>query len=77
MEGLGSGNRRAVKVITINGQRCETIAEDVASLITELGFASGTVLVEHNATALRPAEWAQRRVQDGDRFELLRIAAGG
>jgi thiamine biosynthesis protein ThiS len=63
--------------VAINGQTRETEAEDVAALIAELGFTSGTVLVEHNGTALRPAEWSQRPIQDGDRFELLRIAAGG
>jgi len=66
-----------VKSVTINGQRRETAAGNVAALIAELGFANGTVLVEHNGIALRPAEWSQRPIEEGDRFELLRIAAGG
>ena len=77
MEGLGSGDRGFVKKITLNGQPRETAAHDVAALVAELGFAKGTVLVEHNGTALRPAEWTERVLKDGDRIELLRLAAGG
>jgi sulfur carrier protein len=66
-----------VKRITVNGQSRESNAADIASLIAELGFANGTVLVEHNGIALRPAEWPERLVATGDRIELLRLAAGG
>jgi len=66
-----------VKSVTINGQRRDTPSENVAALLAELGFGNGTVLVEHNGTALRPAEWSQRPIENDDRFELLRIAAGG
>jgi thiamine biosynthesis protein ThiS len=61
----------------LNGKPRETAAPDIAALVAELGFVKGAVLVEHNGTALRPAEWTERRVQSGDRVELLRIAAGG
>lgn len=66
-----------MKSITLNGQRRDTTANDVAALVSELGFAAGTVLVEHNGVALRPAEWNGRAVLDKDRIEMLRIAAGG
>lgn len=66
-----------MKKITVNGQSHDTAADEIAALIAELGFARGTVLVEHNGTALRPAEWNGRALSDGDRIELLRIAAGG
>ena len=66
-----------MKSITVNGQPRDTAVHDIAALVAELGFAPGTVLVEHNGTALRPAEWTERVVKDGDRFELLRLAAGG
>jgi thiamine biosynthesis protein ThiS len=66
-----------VKTITVNGQPRETDAAEIAALIAELGFANGTVLVEHNGTALRPAEWPERLLTTGDRIELLRLAAGG
>ena len=66
-----------MKKITVNGRPRETAAADVAALIAELGFANGTVLVEHNGTALRPADWTERVLEAGDRIELLRLAAGG
>ena len=66
-----------MKKITVNGRPRETAAADVAALIAELGFANGTVLVEHNGTALRPAEWTERVLEAGDRIELMRLAAGG
>ncbi len=66
-----------MKKITLNGLTCDTAAHDVATLVAELGFVNGTVLVEHNGLALRPAEWTERVLNDGDRIELLRLAAGG
>ena len=66
-----------MKRIRINGQPRDTAAPDIASLVPELGFAKGTVLVEHNDIALRPDEWSARTIADGDRIELLRLAAGG
>jgi thiamine biosynthesis protein ThiS len=66
-----------VKRITINGEPRETAADTIAALVAELGFAKGTVLIEHNGVALRPAEWAEHPIFSGDRIELLRIAAGG
>ena len=66
-----------MKKITLNGAPHETAAADIATLIAELGFANGTVLVEHNGTALRPAEWKESALNPDDRIELLRLAAGG
>ncbi len=66
-----------MKKITVNGQPRDTSANDIAALVVELGFASGTVLVERNGTALRPAEWREHTLHDGDRIELMRLAAGG
>ena len=66
-----------VKTVHVNGRKQETAAGNVAALIAELGFVPNTVLVEHNATALRPGEWSACPIADGDRIELLRLAAGG
>jgi thiamine biosynthesis protein ThiS len=66
-----------VKKVTVNGQPHDTSAQDIAALVAELGFANGTVLVEHNGTALRPAEWKGRVLEAADRIEMLRLAAGG
>ena len=66
-----------MKRITVNGQSRDVAAHDVAALVAELGFVKGAVLVEHNGIALRPAEWTERALNDGDTIEILRLAAGG
>lgn len=66
-----------MKNVIVNGQPRETASHDIAALVAELGFVKGTVLVEHNGIALRPAEWNDRLLKDADRIELLRLAAGG
>ena len=49
----------------------------VADFIEHLALPAATLLVEHNGTALRRDEWSTTPLRDGDRIELLRIAAGG
>jgi len=36
-----------------------------------------SVVVEHNGEAVAPSEFAWRRVQAGDRLEIVKIVAGG
>ena len=36
-----------------------------------------SVVVEHNGEAVSPSEFSQRRLQPGDRLEIVRIVAGG
>ena len=63
--------------VAINGDTRKVQATSVASLVEELGLPAAAILIEHNGEALRRSEWATRPVQPGDRFELLRVAAGG
>ena len=63
--------------IQVNGAPREIAATRIGALVAELGFAAGTVLVEHNGTALRPDEWCDAALHENDRVELLRIVAGG
>ena len=63
--------------ITLNGAEKETGVTTVEALVAELGLKRGMVLVEHNGTALRPDEWPQAPVAEGDHVEILRIVAGG
>jgi sulfur carrier protein len=65
--------------LILNGQRHDHPTDQTAlpSLITKLGFAPGQVLVEHNGTALFPREWETTHLADGDRLELIQVAAGG
>ncbi|MEM1296046.1 MAG: sulfur carrier protein ThiS [Verrucomicrobiota bacterium] len=64
--------------VTINGNE-ETIEEQsltIDQLLRRLGV-DYPVLVEHNGTALFEREFGDSKVGEGDRIELLRIAAGG
>ena len=46
-------------------------------LLESLGLRVGSVVVEHNGTALLPSELAGVQLADGDRLELVRAVAGG
>lgn len=49
----------------------------VPELIERLGLRIGSVVVEHNGTALLRSEMQAARLADGDRVELVRAVAGG
>jgi sulfur carrier protein len=36
-----------------------------------------SVVVEHNGEAVAPSEFPQRRLQAGDKLEIVKIVAGG
>ncbi|MDR3378308.1 MAG: sulfur carrier protein ThiS [Verrucomicrobiae bacterium] len=36
-----------------------------------------SVVVEHNGDAVAPSEFGRRRLQAGDRLEIVKIVAGG
>lgn len=63
--------------LQLNGEPREIAAPmPVAEFLRELGLVAG-VLVEHNGRALFPAEWNEVILTEGDRLEILRVAAGG
>ena len=64
--------------LTVNG-RAQDVADGTAlpALIESLGLRVGSVVVEHNGTALLRSELDGVRLQDGDRLELVRAVAGG
>ena len=36
-----------------------------------------SVVVEHNGEAVAPSEFSRRRLNDGDKLEIVKIVAGG
>jgi len=46
-------------------------------LVEALGLPAPSLLIEHNGVALHRREWEERPLAEGDRLEILRIAAGG
>lgn len=64
--------------IQINGEtRDVSGAANISELVEVLGLPAPTLLVEHNGLALRRNEWLERPLAEGDRIEVMRIAAGG
>lgn len=63
--------------IRLNGHAEETIAPTILALLAELGLADKPVVVEHNETALLKTEHATTNLAEGDKVEVITLAAGG
>lgn len=64
--------------LTVNGAERE-VAEGTTlpQLVEQLGLRVGSVVVEHNGTALLRSELDAAVLADGDVLELVRAVAGG
>ena len=62
----------------VNG-RASQVADAITlpGLLDTLGLKVGSVVVEHNGTALLRSEVLATVLADGDRLELVRAVAGG
>jgi sulfur carrier protein len=64
--------------VTVNGApRDLPPGTTVAALLDELGLVVGSVVVEHNGTALLRQEVVAAELDEGDVLELVRAVAGG
>jgi len=63
--------------LQVNGDPRESTAATVTEFAAELGLPPELLLIEHNGVALTRSEWPETRLKDGDRLEILRVAAGG
>jgi sulfur carrier protein len=64
--------------LTVNGRASQVPAgTTLPELIESLGLRVGSVVVEHNGTALLRSELSRVQLTDGDRVELVRAVAGG
>jgi thiamine biosynthesis protein ThiS len=64
--------------ILVNGESAETRdVQTVEELVHKYQLQPETTLIEHNGVALRRREWMKRTLNEGDRIEILRVAAGG
>ena len=65
-------------LLTVNGKPTDVAdGTSLPLLLESLGLRVGSVVVEHNGTALLRAEVQAVRLSDGDRLELVRAVAGG
>jgi sulfur carrier protein len=64
--------------LVVNGKPSEVAdGTTLLQLLESLGLRPGSVVVEHNGTALLRSELAGALLADGDRLELVRAVAGG
>jgi thiamine biosynthesis protein ThiS len=64
--------------LTINGNAHQV--EDgstLPALLTQLGLDQKPVVIEHNEVALSPSDFESCSLKNGDRLEIITIAAGG
>ncbi len=64
-------------LLTINGEVREIIATSLEGLMDELSLPAPLMLVEYNGKALHRSEWPLVLLAQGDRLELMKVAAGG
>ena len=64
--------------ILINGEtRQFEESKTITALVADLALEPKMVLIEHNGTALHRSEWSACLLSEGDRIEILQVAAGG
>jgi sulfur carrier protein len=49
----------------------------IATFLRSRDLLPRSVVVEHNGEAVAPSEFENRRLNSGDRLEIVRIVAGG
>ncbi len=64
--------------LSLNGETADARdAKTIAELIERYQLPPQCILVKHNGLAVRRREWSERPLAEGDRVELIRVAAGG
>ena len=64
--------------IQLNGkEHTVSTPANVDSLLNSIGLGDKPVVVELNQKALFPREYEESLLQDGDKVEIITIAAGG
>ena len=64
--------------LTVNGRPAEVAdGTSLPQLVESFGLRVGSVVVEHNGTALLRSELPGVVLAEGDRVELVRAVAGG
>ena len=64
-------------VLTVNGERQDVEAGNVAALLDTLGYEGGFFAVAVNQDVVRRANWAETQLAEGDSVEILTPRQGG
>ena len=64
--------------VVANGQRIQgQLPCSIEQFLVGQKLLPRSVVVEHNGEAVAPSEFSRRRLQAGDRLEIVKIVAGG
>ena len=64
--------------VIANGTKTEAAVPcSLEEFLTAQNLLPRSVVVEHNGEPVSPSNFAARKVQAGDRLEIVRIVAGG
>jgi thiamine biosynthesis protein ThiS len=64
--------------VIANGQRVERpLPCSIHEFLVGQQLLPRSVVVEHNGEAVAPSEFTERRLQSGDRLEIVKVVAGG
>ena len=64
--------------ILVNSEATEcAVGSSLLEWIQSRGLKPETTLVEYNGVAVPRRDWAEKALQENDRLEILRVAAGG
>ena len=67
-----------VSHVTANGKPVETTLPcSIEEFLVAQKLLPRSVVVEHNGEAVAPSEFSKRRLNAGDRLEIVKIVAGG
>lgn len=63
--------------LTINGEAKDSAATTLAALIESLGMKPDRVAIELNREIVPRGQWAETKLADGDRLEIVHFVGGG
>ncbi len=63
--------------ILLNGEIRDVAAKNVASLIIELSLESRMLAVERNMEVVSKSAYAETKLQENDRIEIVHMIGGG
>jgi thiamine biosynthesis protein ThiS len=64
--------------VTANGKQIEAqLPCSIEKFLVAQQLPPRSVVVEHNGEAVAPSEFSRRRLNAGDRLEIVKIVAGG
>jgi sulfur carrier protein len=77
---FGAGTKKHIikQSIIANGRPTDALLPcTVEEFLVTQGLLPRSVVVEHNGEAVAPSEFSRRRLNAGDRLEIVKIVAGG